>query len=223
MFVQKILGCPFADDVLYDTEMGVWVRMDGELAVIGIDIVRAWLTGPFTSVAFKEPGTVVDRGNSVGAAEGPRHFDTVRSPLSGRIVEVNEVLKTSPKLLNREPYGEGWFAKLLPSNLEAEKKELRDISSAKQAIERKIVQMKVRCFAEFPDQEMYEIGSECAGVLVKLDELIEKAPMGTVVHLVSDDVTAEIELMAWSERTHQEIVESRKEGNLFHFIVKKTH
>ncbi len=67
----------------------------------------------------------------------------------------------------------------------------------------------MRCFAEFPDYDMYEIGSECAGVLVKLDDLIPRSPAGTVVHLVSDDVTAEIELIAWSDRTAP-LVETRE-------------
>jgi hypothetical protein len=54
-----------------------------------------------------------------------------------------------------------------------------------------------------------------------LDDLIARSPAATVVHLVSDDVTSEVELIAWSERTGNELVEARKEGTLFHFIVKK--
>jgi len=219
--VQRIRDCLFAEDVLYDTERGVWVRREGDLAVVGIDTVRAWLSGVFTSVSFKQPGSAIKRGASLGAAEGPRHFDTVRSPLSGTIVEVNGRLRDAPKLLNQDPYGEGWFVKLRASNFREEKKQLKAIGAAKKAIERRVVEMKVRCFAEFPDYEMYEIGSECAGILVKLDELISSKPRGTVIHLVSDDVTSEIELTAWSDRTHQKILESRREDNLFHFIVKK--
>ena len=88
-------------------------------------------------------------------------------------------------------------------------------------LDRRLEQLGVRCFAEFPDIEMYEIGSECAGVLVKLDDLMARSPAATVVHLVTDDVTSEVELIAWSERSGDELVEVRKEGNLFHFIVRK--
>jgi len=45
--------------------------------------------------------------------------------------------------------------------------------------------------------------------------------VGEVVHLVSDDQTAYVEMVAWSERTGQNLLDWRKEGNLFHFIVKK--
>ena len=74
----------------------VWVRMEGDLAFVGIDSVLAWLSGPFTSVSFKEPGTVVDRGKSLGSVEGPRHFDTVRTPLTGRIILVNARVRGGP-------------------------------------------------------------------------------------------------------------------------------
>jgi glycine cleavage system H protein len=221
--VQKIRGCLFADNVLYDTEKDVWVRPEGDLAVIGVDTARAWLSGVYTSVSFKEPGVTVERGKTLGATEGPRHFDVVRSPLTGVVVEVNSALKTTPKLLNSDPYGKGWFIKIRPSRFDEEKKALKGVGAATAALEQRILTMNVRCFDAFPDYEMYEIGSECAGVLVKLDDLITRSPPGTVVHLVSDDVTSEIELIAWSDRTHQEIVETRREGNLFHFIVRKTH
>jgi glycine cleavage system H protein len=220
--LQKIKNCLFADDVLYDTERNVWARFEGDNAVLGVDTVLAWLSGPLTSVSFKDVGTMIEKGKSLGSTEGPRHFDTVRSPLTGRITEVNSLLKENPKLLNQDPYGLGWFVKLEPLKPD-EKKELLAIGPAKSALEGKIDQFKVRCFAAFPDYDMFEIGSECAGVLVKLDDLISHSPKGTVVHLVSDDVTAEIELIAWSDRTHQEILETRREGNLFHFIIKKSH
>ena len=45
---------------------------------------------------------------------------------------------------------------------------------------------------------------------------------GEVIHLVSDDPTADIEMLRWSEDKGQSLLETREEGNLFHFIVKKT-
>lgn len=218
--MQRIRDCLFADDVLYDTESWAWVKEVGDLVVVGVDTVRAWLSGPLTSVYFKEPGTKVERGMSIGATEGSRHFDTVRSPISGTVVEYNRALKDTPRLMNTDPYGSGWFVKIRPANLAEEKGRLMSLDSARDAIGNRIAELKVRCFAEFPDYEMFEIGTECSAVLAKLDEVLARAPEGSVVHLVSDDATAEVELTAWSERTHHQILESRKEGNLTHFIVK---
>ncbi|MGA2664649.1 MAG: hypothetical protein ABSF83_06880 [Nitrososphaerales archaeon] len=222
--MQKIRDCLFAEDALYDPENGVWARVpegEGDLVVLGIDSILAWLSGPIGSVSFKEPGTVVERGMSLGTVEGPRHFDAVRSPLTCRIVAVNESLRAAPRPLNRDPYGAGWFAAVEPLKLDEERHLLLGLGAARASLERRAVELGVRCFAEFPDREMFEIGSECAGILVKLDDLVTSSPLGTVVHLVSDDPTAEIELIAWSERTRQQLVETRREGSLFHFIVKK--
>jgi SirA-like protein. len=85
-----------------------------------------------------------------------------------------------------------------------------------------IEKLHVRCFSAFPDYEMFEIGVECAATLTKLDELIGKIDVGNIVHVVSDDTSADLEMIRWSEEREQNLLEFRKEGNLYHFIVKKT-
>ncbi len=219
-----IIGnCRFADDVLYDTESNTWVKFDGDgAATVGINAVLAWLGGPIASVSFKAVGTVVERGKGIGAIESPRHFDTVKSPITGRIVAVNEAMVTNPRLLNHDPYGAGWFARLEPLKKEQELALLKAPVMARGDLQARITELKIRCFAEFPDQEMYEIGTECSAVLVRLDEAFGSSPKGTVVHLVSDDPTSEIEMIRWSERTGNEVLETRREGNLVHYVVKKT-
>jgi TusA-related sulfurtransferase len=69
---------------------------------------------------------------------------------------------------------------------------------------------------------MYEIGVECAATLTKLDELVSSIEIGGIVHLVSDDNSADLEMIRWSEERGQSILETRPEGNLLHFIIKKT-
>jgi TusA-related sulfurtransferase len=80
----------------------------------------------------------------------------------------------------------------------------------------------VRCFKAYPDHEMFEIGVECAAVIVRLNELMETSEKGVVVHVVSDDPTAYVEMERWVDQTNNELVDWRTEGNLFHFIVRKT-
>ena len=219
-----IIGnCRFADDVLYDTASNTWVRLEGSgEATVGINSILAWLGGPIGSVSFKAVGSVIERGRSIGAIESPRHFDTVRSPVTGRILEVNEELLGNPRLLNRDPYGGGWFARLEPLRMEQELGAVKPPSLARGELQARIAELRVRCFAEFPDVEMYEIGTECSAVLVRLEELLSSSPLGMVVHLVSDDPTSEVEMIAWSERSGNQVMETRREGNLVHYIVKKT-
>ncbi len=80
----------------------------------------------------------------------------------------------------------------------------------------------MRCFKAYPDHEMFEIGVECAAVIVRLNELMETSEKGVVVHFVSDDPTAYVEMERWVDQTKNELVDWRTEGNLFHFIVRKT-
>jgi TusA-related sulfurtransferase len=68
---------------------------------------------------------------------------------------------------------------------------------------------------------MYELGTECAATLTKLDELLTKIDIGEIVYLASDDITADLELTRWSKENSQSILEIRKEGPIFHFLVRK--
>jgi len=88
---------------------------------------------------------------------------------------------------------------------------------------KKIAEFHARCFKAFPDHEMYEIGTECSAVLVRLNELLATIPIGDVVHLVTDDPTSYVEMVRWMDQTGHELVDWRQEGNLFHFIVRKGH
>ena len=218
---MKILDCDFPERLLYDVENNVWAELEGETARVGVNAIPGWLSGGITFVTFKRTGESVSRGRSLGAFEGPKHFDVVRSPLTGEILEYNEAVKDRPMLLNRDPYGEGWFAKVRPLRLLEEVNFLKDVSSAKEELERRLKEMRIHCFAEFPDLEMFEIGVECAAVLVRLNELIAGAQFGAVVHVVSDDPTADIEMARWSDQTGNEVLDSRFENGLYHFIVKK--
>lgn len=110
----------------------------------------------------------------------------------------------------------------MPYDLDGERHFLSDAGNAAKVLTEKIVEFRARCFKAFPDHEMVEIGTECSAVLVKLNELFSTISDGDVVHLVSDDPTAYVEMVRWTDQTGNSLVEWRSEVNLFHFIVKKT-
>ncbi len=218
---MKISECDFPEGFLYDVEDDVWAKIDGENVRVGISAVLSWLSGGFTSVTFKDVNSSALRGRSLGSVEGPRHFAVVRSPFTGVVTEYNEIIRRRPRLLNSDPYGAGWFAKLRPLRLQEEAKFLKEVTSAKEELESRLKDLRIHCFAEFPDHELFEIGVECAAVLVRLNEIIAGAQVGDVVHVVSDDPTAEIEMTRWSDETGNEVLDSRFESGVYHFIVKK--
>ena len=217
---MKIGNCSFPEDLLYDAENFIWISNKEKSVTIGITAIMASIAGRLSSIKLKPVGTKLEKGKSCGTLESAKYFGVVRTPVSGIIVQVNKSLMNKPKLANDFPYAEGWFVKIELSDLE-DLKALERIENCHDKMSIAIQKLRVRCFAAFPDHEMFEIGVECSATLAKLDELIEKVPAGEVIHLVSDDPTADLEMSRWSEERGQSLLEIKNEGNLLHFIVKK--
>lgn len=227
---MRISHCDFPEGILYDLDNLVWIKRsddDNYVVTLGVTPILISLAGKLTKIKLKEIGTVVEKSKSVGSIESLRYFGMVRCPVKGKIIEVNNTLTDNPKTVNDFPYNEGWFVKIKIQNSDSSiKSELKSdclkfIDECHDEIKKIMEKLHVRCFSAFPDYEMFEIGVECAATLTKLDELIGKINMGNVVHVVSDDTSADLEMIRWSEERGQDLLESRKEGNLFHFIVKK--
>ncbi|HEX7817896.1 MAG TPA: hypothetical protein VF419_00825 [Nitrososphaeraceae archaeon] len=215
---------------MYDLDNFVWLKRsddDHYVVTLGVTPILISLAGKLTKIKLKEIGTIIEKSKSVGSIESLRYFGMVRCPVKGKIIEVNNRLTDNPKTVNDFPYNEGWFVKIKIQNsdsiIDSELNSdcLKFIDECHDEIKKIMEKLHVRCFSAFPDYEMFEIGVECAATLTKLDELIGKINMGNVVHVVSDDTSADLEMIRWSEERGQDLLESRKEGNLFHFIVKK--
>ncbi len=218
---MRIQECEFPEDLLYDSEGFVWVREESGIAVVGITSILAAVAGRLTSVRAKAAGVIYGRGEGIGFLESGRYFGVIRAPVRGTLLAVNEEALRRPKLLSDSPYGDGWFAQLRPENWREDRTALRSASAAHDLLRSQIAALRVRCFAAFPDYEMYEIGVECSAVLVKLNELMARIEVDEVVHIVSDDATAPVEMAQWTEQTGHPVVDARREGNLFHYLVRK--
>ena len=219
---MEIDHCVFPDDLLYDLENNTWLRIEdnGEVTV-GVTSVLPAIAGKLTLARLKSAEVGIQRGQSLGTLESLKFVGPVPSPVSGILLKTNGLIVDRPKIINDSPYQEGWIASLKPSHLALERILLSKSIESKTLLIKKIAEFHVRCFKAFPDHEMSEIGTECSAVLIRLNDLLATIPLGEVVHLVSDDQTAYVEMVAWSERTGQNLLDWRKEGNLLHFIVKK--
>jgi glycine cleavage system H protein len=97
-------------------EQDTWVRRDGDgLATVGLTSLGAHISGDFIEFIAKPPGTLVERDRSLGALEMSKVIRSARSPVSGTIVEVNPSVRANPALINADPYGEGWLARVRPA------------------------------------------------------------------------------------------------------------
>ncbi|CAI9773339.1 unnamed protein product [Fraxinus pennsylvanica] len=89
-----------------------WVKVDGSSATVGITDHAQDHLGDVVYVELPEVGAVVTQGGSFGAVESVKATSDINSPISGKVVEVNEELSSSPGLVNASPYENGWIIKV---------------------------------------------------------------------------------------------------------------
>jgi len=105
-----------------------WVRVEGDIAVIGITDYAQSELGDIVYVELPEVGTKVQKGDTVATVEAVKTAADVYSPVSGEVVEVNSALEEHAELINKDPYGEGWIVKIKMSNPD----ELNELLSAEE-------------------------------------------------------------------------------------------
>ena len=107
-----------------------WVRMESSVARIGITDFAQDALGDVVYVELPEVGLVVTANSAFAEIESTKSVSDVFAPVSGEVIEVNDVLEERPELVNEEPYGDGWICVIQPS-AEAELDELMDDESYK--------------------------------------------------------------------------------------------
>ena len=146
--MQVYAGCALPEEYLYDLELDVWVLIEDDgSARIGMTDVAQTLCGKLVSVTFqKRGGDRVRRGRTLAVIESAKWVGPFRSPLSGEVLEVNEAAFDADLLIvNRDPYGAGWLARLMPSSLETERGSLLDGVAALPAVRERIEREEIRC------------------------------------------------------------------------------
>jgi glycine cleavage system H protein len=103
---------------LYYTRDHEWVRVEGEVATVGITDFAQKQLGDVVYVELPALGTQLEVHQSIGAIESVKAVSDVFSPVSGEVIAVNEKLNDSPEMVNQDPYGEGWIIKLKMKNKE---------------------------------------------------------------------------------------------------------
>lgn len=106
---------------LYFTKEHEWVRVDGDVATVGISDHAQEALGDIVFAEVPEAGRVLAKGQDAAVVESVKAASDVYAPVGGEVVEANAGIADDPALINRDPEGEGWFFKLKlsdPSELE---------------------------------------------------------------------------------------------------------
>jgi len=94
------------------TKTHEWVRLEGEVATVGITDHAQDELGDVVFVELPEKGASFDAGASFGTIESVKAVSDLYAPVGGEVVEVNETLNDSPERVNEDPYGGGWMIRL---------------------------------------------------------------------------------------------------------------
>lgn len=95
-----------------------YVRLEGEIATIGITAFAVDQLGDIVFLEIPEIGDAIIKGDSFGTIESVKAVEELNSPVTGTVIERNETLIESPEQLAEDPYGEGWLLKLRVNDLE---------------------------------------------------------------------------------------------------------
>jgi glycine cleavage system H protein len=89
-----------------------WIRLEGDLAVVGITDYAQSQLGDVVYVELPEIGRRVEKGKEAAVVESVKAASEVYAPVSGEVAEVNDAITADPAKVNADPMGEGWFIKL---------------------------------------------------------------------------------------------------------------
>jgi glycine cleavage system H protein len=117
----------FPENLRY-TKEHEWVRAEGDVAYIGITEFAQSELGDIVYVEVETVGETLNQEDVFGTVEAVKTVSDLFMPLSGEVLEINPSLDSSPELVNKDPYGDGWMVKIRMSD----PSQLDDLLSAAQ-------------------------------------------------------------------------------------------
>ena len=93
-----------------------WARVQGNTVVVGVTAHAQEALGDVVYVELPKVGSTITSGKQFGVIESTKAVSDLFSPLTGKVVKVNDALKDSPQTINSDPYGAGWIIELEPSD-----------------------------------------------------------------------------------------------------------
>ncbi|MCB0650989.1 MAG: hypothetical protein KDC85_06915 [Saprospiraceae bacterium] len=103
-------------DLLYDPVNYFWVKAEGNKARIGMSPLVEQTSGSFVAIQFSKLGETLSKDESFGSAEAEKHVGHMKMPVSGKILAINEKVITNPRLINTDPFNEGWLIEVELTN-----------------------------------------------------------------------------------------------------------
>lgn len=107
----------FPDNLKY-TQEHEWIRVEGDVAIVGITAFAQNELGDIVYVDINSVGQSLAQNEVFGTIEAVKTVSDLYLPIAAEIVEINPELQENPQLVNEDPYGKGWLVKVAPKNLD---------------------------------------------------------------------------------------------------------
>lgn len=99
------------------TQEHEWIKIEGDIAVVGITDFAQGELGDIVFVEVESIGKNIVKDGVFGTVEAVKTVSDLFLPVSGEVIEFNTALNNNPELINTDPYGDGWVIKMKPSDL----------------------------------------------------------------------------------------------------------
>ncbi len=109
-------GITLPDDLYYQPDDHLWVRLDGTHAWVGLDDMAQRSAGTISAVRLKPAGRPIAKGKPFGTMEAGKYVGPLKAPISGLVIEINPDVMSQPGLLNQDPYGKAWLLLIEPED-----------------------------------------------------------------------------------------------------------
>lgn len=119
------MALEYPDDLKY-LDSHEYVRLDGEIATIGISAFAIDQLGDIVFIELPDVNSALAKGETFGTIESVKAVEDMYAPVTGTVIERNDAVVESPELIAEDPYGEGWFLKVRVNDAD----ELEDTLSA---------------------------------------------------------------------------------------------
>ena len=128
---MEIQGYSMPDDLHYE-ENHYWVKVEGDILVMGMDDFAQKMAGEIAYVQLPFEGKKLTVGKKFAKVESGKWLGKVYAPVNGELVESNEELEMDPTIINKDCYGEGWMYKIKPNDMA----EMENLIHGNEAVEK---------------------------------------------------------------------------------------
>jgi glycine cleavage system H protein len=106
--------------LFYDQNEYFWVKISDNIARVGMSPLIQETSGAFVAVQMNDLNKEFNQGEAFGSIEAEKHVGPLKMPLSGKILKVNDEVIENPRLINYDPYGDGWIMEMELTNADTE-------------------------------------------------------------------------------------------------------